>query len=408
MLPEGWKTKQLFDMALKISDGIHTTPKYSEKSSIYFVNGNNLKNGEIVLRESTKYVDENDSVRHQKELGDRTLLMSINGTIGSLAYYKGETIVLGKSACYINLKNTVDLDFIYYTLSDARTQKFYTSEVTGTTIRNLSLKTIKATKILTPPLSEQKKIAQILSTWDQAITATERLLENSQQRKKGLMQQLLTGRRRLPGFEGEWTKVQLKQIGSCIRGVTYKPSDICSQENSETVRLLRSTNIQNWSINDKDLVIMPNKRVKAAQLLAPGDLAICMANGSKALVGKSAVFRGSKISYTAGSFCAIFRTHNDSDNRFSKILFESSRYRQQISVILAGSSINNLKGSDVESMWFTAPTDPKERSAIADRLSVASVEINLLTGYLTSLKQEKKALMQQLLTGKRRVQVEAA
>ena len=102
MLPEGWKTKQLFDMALKISDGIHTTPKYSEKSSIYFVNGNNLKNGEIVLRESTKYVDENDSVRHQKELGDRTLLMSINGTIGSLAYYKGETIVLGKSACYIN------------------------------------------------------------------------------------------------------------------------------------------------------------------------------------------------------------------------------------------------------------------------------------------------------------------
>ena len=225
MVPNGWEVKHLSELASKVSDGIHKTPLYAESSGVYFINGNNLKNGSIVIQDSTNFVDENDAENHRKDLGERTILMSINGTIGNLAYYRGENVVLGKSAAYINVKNSVDLDFVYYVLSSSKTQAFYESELTGTTIRNLSIKSIKNTKVDTPPLPEQKKIAQILSTWDRAISTTEQLLANSQQQKKALMQQLLTGKKRLLDnngvrFSGEWQQCIIEDffdVGSSKR-----------------------------------------------------------------------------------------------------------------------------------------------------------------------------------------------
>jgi type I restriction enzyme S subunit len=390
MLPEGWKAKQLSDMALKISDGIHTTPKYAVKSSVYFVNGNNLKNGEIVLRESTKYVDENDSVRHQKELGNRTLLMSINGTIGNLAYYKGETIVLGKSACYINLKNTVDLDFIYYILADARIQKFYTSEVTGTTIRNLSLKTIKATKIPTPPLSEQKKIAQILSTWDQAITATERLLENSQQRKKGLMQKLLTGKKRLPGFEGVFKILPLREAAHITMGTSPKSSAYNSSGLGLPL-LQGNADIENRRSKPRVFTSEITKRCQDGNIL----LSVRAPVGSVAISNHEAcIGRG---------ICAIeAKAGNHQTFLYQWMLW----YEPQWASLSQGSTFESVNSADIKNLQIKLPTTD-EQAATAQVLSAGDQEIALLHERLSCLKKEKKALMQQLLTGKRRVKVEA-
>jgi type I restriction enzyme S subunit len=390
MLPEGWKAKQLSDMALKISDGIHTTPKYAVKSSVYFVNGNNLKNGEIVLRESTKYVDENDSVRHQKELGNRTLLMSINGTIGNLAYYKGETIVLGKSACYINLKNTVDLDFIYYILADARIQKFYTSEVTGTTIRNLSLKTIKATKIPTPPLSEQKKIAQILSTWDQAITATERLLENSQQRKKGLMQKLLTGKKRLPGFEGVFKILPLREAAHITMGTSPKSSAYNSSGLGLPL-LQGNADIENRRSKPRVFTSEITKRCQDGNIL----LSVRAPVGSVAISNHEAcIGRG---------ICAIeAKAGNHQTFLYQWMLW----YEPQWASLSQGSTFESVNSADIKNLQIKLPT-ADEQAATAQVLSAGDQEIALLHERLSCLKKEKKALMQQLLTGKRRVKVEA-
>ncbi|MFJ0261001.1 restriction endonuclease subunit S [Acinetobacter baumannii] len=282
----------------------------------------------------------------------------------------------------------------------------------GTDPPNLSVSVLQDFKILVPPLIEQKKIAQILSTWDQAISATEQLLANSQQQKKALMQQLLTGKKRLLDengvrFSGEWGRYTLANFGKCIRGVNYKPENICSDEQASTVRLLRSTNIQDGSLNDRDLVILPRELVKSAQILSPGDLAICMANGSKALVGKSAPFLEREVPYTVGAFCAIFRPLKSADAKFVKFIFESVEYFSQLLVILAGSSINNLKGSDIELIKIKAPISIQEQQKIASVLATADQEIEVLQKKLECLKQEKKALMQQLLTGKRRVKVAA-
>jgi type I restriction enzyme, S subunit len=190
-IPEEWELTRLEQLASKISDGIHSTPKYADASPIHFINGNNLKNGKIIINGSTKSVDEEDAPRHYRELTERTILMSINGTIGSLAFYRGESVVLGKSACYINVKKKADLEFVYCVLSGSRVQRYYESELTGSTIRNLSIKSIKNTKVHLPPLPEQKAIADLLSTWDEAIEKTERLVQAKEASLKGQTQRIM-------------------------------------------------------------------------------------------------------------------------------------------------------------------------------------------------------------------------
>ncbi|WP_201578553.1 restriction endonuclease subunit S [Psychrobacter okhotskensis] len=192
-----WENQTIENLTSRVGDGIHSTPKYTNKSSIRFVNGNNLNNGSIVFSDSTKFVDEEDAKNHHRNLSDRTILMSINGTIGNLAIYKDEDIVLGKSACYINVKEEVDVLFIFYKLASSEVQSHFISRLTGSTIKNLSLTTIKSMQLALPSLKEQQKIAAVLTNADKEIEALEQQLAHLQQEKKALMQVLLTGKKRV-------------------------------------------------------------------------------------------------------------------------------------------------------------------------------------------------------------------
>lgn len=192
-----WETQSIESLTNRVGDGIHSTPKYTDKSSIRFVNGNNLNNGSIVFSDLTKFVDEEDAKNHHRNLSSRTILMSINGTIGNLAIYNDENIVLGKSACYINVKEEVDVLFIFYKLASSEVQSHFISRLTGSTIKNLSLTTVKSTQVALPSIPEQQKIAAVLTNADQEIELLEQQLANLQQEKKALMQVLLTGKKRV-------------------------------------------------------------------------------------------------------------------------------------------------------------------------------------------------------------------
>src|SRR5690606_26661145 len=110
---KGWNEKYLVKLCFKISDGIHSTPNYDESGDYHFVNGNNLVDGTIIINESTKRVSKEEFLKHKRELGNNTILLSINGTIGNLSEYNNEKVVLGKSACYINInEEKVDKKFI--------------------------------------------------------------------------------------------------------------------------------------------------------------------------------------------------------------------------------------------------------------------------------------------------------
>ena len=100
---DDWKEVSLIEISEKIGDGMHATPKYADNSDYYFINGNNLDNKNIVINDNTKCVPLEEYEKHKINFKN-TILISINGTIGNLAYYNGETVILGKSACYIILK----------------------------------------------------------------------------------------------------------------------------------------------------------------------------------------------------------------------------------------------------------------------------------------------------------------
>lgn len=193
---EEWEEVTLGDISRKIGDGLHGTPKYVEESEYYFVNGNNLENGKIVFNENTKYISESEYLKHKKDIDHSTILISINGTIGKIAKYKGEKIVLGKSAAYLSFKRE-NFDFLFFILQSEFIKNFFESELTGSTIRNLSLKTIRETSFKLPSDLEQTKIASVLSSIDLEIAALKNELEALNIQKKGLMQELLTGKIRV-------------------------------------------------------------------------------------------------------------------------------------------------------------------------------------------------------------------
>jgi type I restriction enzyme, S subunit len=271
--------------------------------------------------------------------------------------------------------------------------------------KTLGQEEFKRLKFPVPPIEYQRKAVAILSTADRAIAGVEKLIAAKRTLKKGLAQQLLTGQRRLPGFNRPWKKTALLSFGKCIRGVTYKaPDDLLPDDSGATVRLLRAGNIAAGQVIHCDLQFVKAEKVQQSQILQEHDIAICMSSGSRALVGKAA--RYSPINghrYTVGAFCSIFRPKHGAAMTLVPHLFDSEAYRRWICVLTAGSSINNLTGKDIEGFALPLPTESSEQDGIAFVLGAADREIALLEKKLTALRELKKGLMQKLLSGSDRV-----
>lgn len=183
-----WDKVTLTEVTDKIGDGLHGTPKYDDLGEYYFVNGNNL-NGNITIDNLTKRVSHSEYLKHKKDLNNKTILLSINGTLGKLAFYKGERVILGKSACYINVKNEVDKRFIFYTLQSTQFLSYLGSHSSGTTIKNLGLKEIRNFSFSLPNYSTQKAIANILSSLDDKIELNNKINKNLEELAQTLYKQ---------------------------------------------------------------------------------------------------------------------------------------------------------------------------------------------------------------------------
>ena len=186
---KGWEVKKLNDISQEIGDGLHGTPEYSDvDTGCFFINGNNLENGIIVIKDNTKTVSEKTKAKHYIEMDDFTILVSINGTLGKVAFYRGENVILGKSACYIKLTSYNDKKYIYELLKSEYFKRYAETECTGTTIRNVSLKSMRNFPIPLPPLPLQHLFAQRIEQIEhqkaevqKAITDLETLLASRMQ-----------------------------------------------------------------------------------------------------------------------------------------------------------------------------------------------------------------------------------
>ena len=172
-VPEGWAWCRLGEISSELGDGIHGTPEYDVNGDYYFVNGNNLCNGKIIIKDDTKRVSQIEYNKYKKNLNQNTILVSINGTLGNIAFYNKENIILGKSACYFNLFEKQFKDFMFFLLSSEYFKKYASENATGSTIKNVSLKTMRDFLVPLPTLNEQKKIVSAIKTIFNQITIIE-------------------------------------------------------------------------------------------------------------------------------------------------------------------------------------------------------------------------------------------
>ncbi|HGH3371242.1 TPA: restriction endonuclease subunit S [Kluyvera cryocrescens] len=259
--------------------------------------------------------------------------------------------------------------------------------------------------LLLPPIAEQKKIVQILSTWDKAISATEKLLTNSQQQKKALMQQLLTGKKRLLDgngmkFSEEWKKVELGDVFEKVsNGLTYDANSL------DGLPVTRIETISTGRVNFEKVGWAPDCDNTRRFKLNPGDILYSHIN-SLEHIGRVAYFNDGNPLYH-GMNLLLLRAKKQNNSLFLFHLL-NSQVGKKYAKTYAKSAVNqaSISTTDIKTFKVFIP-EILEQQKIATVLSAADAEIATLEKKLTCLKDEKKALMQQLLTGKHRVKVDA-
>ena len=254
----------------------------------------------------------------------------------------------------------------------------------GTKIYSINSKNFSECYIGIPSKEEQKKIATLLRLIDERIVTQNKIIEDLKKLKSAIIEKVFNGKHS--------EKLQLNDVGSYIRGLTYSSNDVV--EHGGTL-VMRSNNIINGSLLDyNNNVVFVNKQMSAEQQLQNGDVVICMANGSSSLVGKSSFYDGSCHSpITVGAFCGIYR----SKEPIVKWLFQTNKYRRYIWNSLQGGNgaIANLNGEDILNMSFSIPNATIKNTCVKMLTSVDSaLENNMSLCALYTL--QKQHLLRQM------------
>lgn len=325
------------------------------------------------------------------------LVTGRSGTVGKFTYIREGAYWPHNTALWVTSfcgNSPLYVKYLFETLD-------FEAFSTGTGVPTLNRNSVHDHKVAIPPRAEQERIAEALSDVDALLAAMTKLIEKKRAVKQGAMQQLLTGKTRLPGFKGKWVEKRLGEIGISVRGVSFKPDQSSQSAMPNTTMLLRANNVQDNRIALEDVLYVQDGCIADSQRLKDGDILICAANGSRNLVGKAAIWKQPSAA-TFGAFMAVFRCNEGVDSYFVGYLFQSVSYRRQLDDILTGSAINNLNAKDIEGLAFVFPV-LAEQQAIAAVLSDMDAEIAALESKRAKYESIKQGMMQELLTGKTRL-----
>ena len=393
VIPEEWEVAELSAVTTQIGDGLHGTPLYSPNGSYFFINGNNLGDGRIVFTNETQSVGSAEFIKHRKPLGDRSILMSINGTIGNLALFNDEPVMLGKSVAFLNVSPRVSKNFIYHSLRAPKVKQQFFGGLTGSTIGNLGLATIRGTKILLPPSEdEQRAIAAALSDVDGLLGGLARLIAKKRDLRQAAMQQLLTGQTRLPGFSGEW---EVRRLGDAFTISAGKSKSAYVVEDGDF-----------WvcdmgSVSIEGRLIVSKRTNYRGDFLKRGDLIMPKDDiGGGNIIGKVG-YIDADDTYIIGDHVYCLRALKG-DPRFFANVINSHRVNSALRKKVIGSAQLGLGRKSVNEQEIQLPPH-SEQTAIAEVLTEMDGELAVLEQRREKTRALKQAMMQELLTGRTRL-----
>jgi type I restriction enzyme S subunit len=341
---------------------------------------------------SREVFDEYKTKYSYPKVGD--VLISAAGTIGrsvifdgTPSYYQDSNIV------WIDNDNKQVLNkYLYYYYS---TINWITD--TGT-IPRLYNGALKAIQIPTPPIEQQTRIVSILELWDTAIAKQTALIEKLTLRKRGLMQQLLTGKKRLKGFEGKWKEVRLEKMGVFFKGGGV-PKDKITNTGNKCLTYGDLYTKYDFVISDVKSYIDDNTANESVKIQY-GDICFAGSGETKEDIGKCAAFIDNEYGYAGGDII-VFRANDCNPITLSYILNSSDVIRQK-SNMGQGHSVVHIYPYQLEKLLIKLPSRA-EQDAIATILMESDKEIEIQKQKLAAMQEQKKGLMQVLLTGKRRI-----
>lgn len=406
MTPNGWKSTNL-GYLYEFKNG-YNTDKSNYGHGLPFVNVSEVLKHESLTEDKipglvniARKEAVANSVKHGDVLFNRT--SETMHEIGFTSVFLGNgDVVFGGFVIRGRPKtNEVLPDFAKYYMRMPLTRKEIIRRGQGAVRSNIGQTDLAMVPVLLPPIAEQKKIAEILDTWDKAIEVAEKQLENVRSQKRALMQQLLTGKCRFSEFEGqEWRDVRFEDIFDRVRR-----KNTVGNENTLTI------SGQDGLVSQQSYF---NKRVAAADLsgytlLTSGDFAYNKSYSAGYPMGAIKVLPEGESGVVSSLYlCFTIADQNIADRNFFRHFFEAGCFNRQIyKIAQEGARNHGLLNVSVTDFFRTNLTIPsiEEQQQISRTIGLAEDIESSERSKLNRLRTEKKALMQQLLTGKKRVTV---
>lgn len=415
MVPEGWVLGCVGDLLIGLESGVSVNgeDRLAQPGEKSVLKVSAVSYG-CFDPKASKVIDKAEISRAKTKPRAGQIIVSRSNTeslVGASAYIDKDyqDLFLPDKLWQTVPKPDANMKWLSYVLASEHVRYTLSKLATGTSgsMKNITKGALLSLRILIPLQPEQTKIAKILSIWDQAIMNTDKLIRASKKQKKGLMQKLLTGTKRLHGFSDEWKQYQLSDITKIIVSSVDKKTvsgevsvELCNytdvyynNEITKNIKFMKATatssEIKKYILQIDDVIITKDSET-------PGDIAV------PALVSEEL------DGVLCGYHLAIIRPNKSTvSGAFLNYLFSMPKTRYYFFTLATGATRFGLSIGGINKAQFSLPTVDEQRK-IADLLSTSDKEITALEQKLSYLKQEKKALMQQLLTGKRRVKTEAA
>lgn len=409
LIPDDWEVKSLGEVATIVGGG---TP--STLNSAYW-NGDIQWFTPAELSDSKKYVSKSERTITERGLKESsakllpkgTVLLTTRASIGITAILENPAST-NQGFQSLIAKNNCCSEFLYYVIPLIKDEML--SRASGSTFAEISAKKLSTINFQLPPLPEQQRIAKSLSDVDALISTTEKLIQKKKNIKQGAMQNLLTGKKRLPGFTKStnykqselglipenWEVKSLGEIAETFTGLTYSPENVAEHG----TLVLRSSNIKNEQLCFEDNVFV-QMAIPERAFVKENDILICVRNGSKALIGKSAIITKAAVGMAFGAFMTVLRSTIVNQN-YLLYVWQSDFVQKQVTDNL-GATINQITNADFKKFNVIITPNKEEQTAIANVLSSMDKEIEILNTKLEKHRNLKTAMMQQLLTGKIRL-----
>jgi type I restriction enzyme S subunit len=394
-IPADWEVKRLGELGIFSKGKGILKDQVKEKGLPCIRYGEIYTSYDYVAQKFKSFIDE-DVAKASKEINKGDVLFAGSGEtvdeIGKSVAYLGELKAYagGDVIVYSPNQDLVSSECLSYTLdlNSVRKQKRYMGQ--GNSVVHIYPSDLAKLQIPLPPLPEQKRIAEVLSTWDQAIQLTEQLIRQKEQRKKWLMQNLLTGKMRLKGFSGEWKKIGAGEVFKSVAKKGYADEELLSA--TQDKGMIPRTMLEGR-------VTMPTTGTEGFKLVEVGDFVISLRSFQGGL--EYSYYRGLvSPAYT------VLKPKKPISEEFYKQYFKSYDFIGHLAIAVIGiRDGKQISYDDFCTVKIPYPTI-EEQTAIAEVLQTADKEIELLKAKAEQLKEQKKGLMQQLLTGKLRLKNE--